>query len=223
MKAGDEAWLQLAAEMQAKGLAEEHPLKPFLPDGGRVLFLGSFPPPREKWSMDFFYPNFINDFWRIWGLLYFDDKTYFELPVSSGRRKAFNQKAIEDFARDKGMAFFDTAQKVCRLKGNASDDFLHIVEPTDVGALLTQLPDCHTLVTTGGKASEQLLARLSEAQETTTEKAPSLQIPAVGTYSEWNAFGRTLRWYRMPSSSRAFPMPIEQKAARYRILMPLLR
>ena len=44
---------------------EEHPLQPFLPTGARVLFLGSFPPPREKWSMEFFYPNFINDFWRV--------------------------------------------------------------------------------------------------------------------------------------------------------------
>lgn len=223
MKAGDEAWLQLAAEMQANGLAEEHPLQPFLPEGGRVLFLGSFPPPKEKWSMDFFYPNFINDFWRIWGLLYYADKAHFEQAAPSGGRRTFNQKAIEAFARERGMAFFDTARKVCRLKGNASDDFLHIVEPTDVGALLAQLPDCHTLVTTGGKASELLLARLSEAQIETTEKSPSLNIPAVGTYSEWKAFGRTLQWYRMPSSSRAYPMPLERKAAHYRILMPLLR
>ena len=40
---------------------EQHPLRPFLPEGAQVLMLGSFPPPRSKWSMDFFYPNYIND------------------------------------------------------------------------------------------------------------------------------------------------------------------
>ena len=52
-----------------------------------------------------------------------------------------------------------------------------------------------------------------------TEKAPSLRIPAVGTYSEWRAFGRTLQWYRMPSSSRAFPMPLAEKAKHYHRMM----
>ena len=44
---------------------ESHPLSPFLPEGARMLMLGSFPPKQERWSMDFFYPNWINDMWRI--------------------------------------------------------------------------------------------------------------------------------------------------------------
>ena len=56
---------------------ETHPLQPFLPPNGRILFLGSFPPPKARWSMDFFYPNFINDFWRIMGLLHFCDAQHF--------------------------------------------------------------------------------------------------------------------------------------------------
>ena len=41
---------------------ESHPLEPFLPSNGRTLFLGSFPPPRARWSMDFFY---INDLYML--------------------------------------------------------------------------------------------------------------------------------------------------------------
>ena len=37
--------------------SELHPLEPFLPANARVLMLGSFPPKRIRWSMDFFYPN----------------------------------------------------------------------------------------------------------------------------------------------------------------------
>ena len=40
---------------------EIHPFEPYVPDGARFLFLGTFPPKAEKWSMEFFYPNKIND------------------------------------------------------------------------------------------------------------------------------------------------------------------
>ena len=56
---------------------EKHPLEPFLPEKARILMLGSFPPSRKRWSMDFFYPNWINDMWKIWGLIFHDDKDYF--------------------------------------------------------------------------------------------------------------------------------------------------
>lgn len=60
--------------------SELHPLEPFLPVGARLLMLGSFPPQRVRWSMDFFYPNLQNDMWRIVGLVFFGDKGYFLTP-----------------------------------------------------------------------------------------------------------------------------------------------
>lgn len=51
-------------------MTEKHPLQPFLPQNSKALFLGSFPPSRERWSMDFYYPNFQNDMWRIFGLVF---------------------------------------------------------------------------------------------------------------------------------------------------------
>ena len=56
---------------------ERHPLEPFVPGDARVLFLGSFPPPRRRWCMPFFYPNYINDHWRIQGLVFYGDAGYF--------------------------------------------------------------------------------------------------------------------------------------------------
>ena len=40
---------------------EQHPLEPFLPGNARLLMLGSFPPQRKRWSMEFYYPNWNND------------------------------------------------------------------------------------------------------------------------------------------------------------------
>ena len=62
---------------------EIHPLAPFLPPNARLLLLGSFPPPRKRWSMDFFYPNYTNDMWRIFGLIFFDDKQH--RTISTGK------------------------------------------------------------------------------------------------------------------------------------------
>lgn len=179
---------------------ESHPLKPFLPSNGRILFLGSFPPPKERWSMEFFYPNWINDFWRIQGLIHFDDAHHFEVKDA----KRFDREKIENFCRQKGLAFFDTASKVCRLKGNASDEFLEILEPADVPSLLAQMPDCHIVVTTGGKSSEELAAILGHPA-----------VPAVGAFADVAVAGRAVRWWRMPSTSRAYPMPLASKAAHY--------
>ncbi len=185
---------------------EIHPLPPFLPDNGKILFLGSFPPPKARWSMDFFYPNWINDFWRIMGIIHYGDKSYFESRTSE---KAFDRKRIIEFAETHGLAFYDTATKVRRLHGNASDEFLEIVEPTNISALLTQMPMCTNIVTTGGKASEALRLQLSAASAT------DVAVPKIGSYTEVKAYGRSLLWWRMPSSSRAYPLKIEKKAEYY--------
>ena len=200
---------------------ERHPLEPFLPAGATTLFLGSFPPPRERWSMDFFYPNFINDFWRIQGLIHFGDARWFELRSGEGRR-GFDRERIEAFCAERGLAFFDTATAVRRLKDNASDAFLEILEPTAVGALLARMPACRRLVTTGGKASDELAAILSAAGAATLQEggecgAP-LQLPPIGDCVRIRVWGRPLEWWRMPSSSRAYPLSLDKKAAFYRRL-----
>ena len=131
---------------------EKHPLEPFLPAKAKLLMLGSFPPQKKRWSMEFYYPNLNNDMWRIFGILFFDDKDYF----LNETRKAFCRERIIDFLNEKGIALFDTASSIRRLQDNASDKFLEVVEATDVTALLRQLPECKAIVTTGQKATDTL-------------------------------------------------------------------
>ena len=77
---------------------ERHPLEPFLPENARILMLGSFPPPIKRWSIPFFYPNMQNDMWRIYGLIFFNDKDHFV----EVKEKRFNQPLLEAFLREKG-------------------------------------------------------------------------------------------------------------------------
>jgi len=194
---------------------EQHPLAPFLPADSKVLFLGSFPPPRTRWSMDFFYPNWINDFWRIQGLIHFNDQHFFE----AEGEKRFDKQRIIEFCKAKGMAFYDTARKVCRLKGNASDEFLHILESSDIPYMMKQMPLCRTIVTTGGKSSEEFLniiMKLEDQGEAYTDGITT--IPAPCTCAGIVINGIKTDWWRMPSTSRAYPMPLLRKAAAYQML-----
>lgn len=179
---------------------EPHPLEPFLPEHARLLMLGSFPPPRKRWSMEFFYPNLQNDMWRIFGEIFFGDRERFLTPD----RRAFDRAAIEAFCRERGVALYDTARVVRRLKENASDEFLEIVEPADLGALLRRIPECRDVVTTGGKAAAAAAAALG------------CDIPGVGDSVPFTFGDRALRLWRMPSSSRAYPRPVAWKAAFYK-------
>ena len=80
------------------------------------------------------------------------------------------------------------------------------VTPTDVPALLRRIPSCTAIVTTGEKATMTLCESFGAVP------------PAVGEYSQVTVEGRGLRLYRMPSSSRAYPLPLKEKAAVYRRL-----
>lgn len=186
---------------------ERHPLQPFLPKDARLLMLGSFPPPKERWCMEFFYPNPQNDMWRIMGQVFFGDKLHFvEQGIKSqeqGRKAVFKHEEIVAFCETQGIAIFDTAQAVIRQKGNASDEHLEIVKQTDITTLLQQLPQCHDICCTGGKAAETLAKMLHTG------------TPKVGEYIETSFAGRPIRFWRMPSSSRAYPLSLDKKAAAY--------
>lgn len=185
---------------------EHHPLTPFLPINAKLLMLGSFPPKKERWSMDFFYPNLQNDMWRIMGYLFYNDKQYF---VDSFNKR-FKYDEIVEFCTQKGIAIFDTAQTIKRLKDNASDKFLQIIEPTDISLLLQQIPQCKAIVTTGEKATDTLVERYG------------CDKPTIGNYSNIVIDKRELQFYRMPSSSRAYPLAIEKKAVIYQTLFTQL-
>ena len=150
--------------------------------------------------MDFFYPNLQNDMWRIFGIIFFNDKEYF----LTNDKKAFDKERLEEFLIQKGIALYDTASAVIRLQDNASDKFLEVVEPTDIGLLLRQLPDCRSIITTGQKATDVICEYFSVKQ------------PSIGDKTEISFQDRTLLLYRMPSSSRAYPLKLEKKSEIYR-------
>ena len=149
--------------------------------------------------MRFYYPNFTNDMWRIFGLCFFRDKMHFVRQ----ELRTYNQEAIVNFLNEKGIALYDTATRIVRTRNTASDKDLQIVEPTNLKALLTRLPACRAVVTAGQLATTVCCEQF-QAEE-----------PKVGQFTTLQVNGQDLRLYRMPSSSRAYPMAVEKKAEFY--------
>ena len=144
------------------------------------------------------------------GIIFYSDKDHFVVPGE----KRFNETEIRSFCEREGLAFYDTACEVRRLKDNASDAFLDVVTPSDIPSLLKQIPLCDTLVTTGQKATEVIAEMFGCA------------VPSVGG-SVWLKIpgqtlnGKDIRFWRMPSTSRAYPLPLDKKTAAYRKLFKL--
>lgn len=180
---------------------EEHPWPPFIPAGAKILIMGTFPPGNHRWSMDFYYPNRTNDFWRICGLIFLGDKN----ALYDAETGTFDRQAIERLMTEKRIALNDTARKVRRLKGNASDKFLEIVEPVPLESLLAEMPDCFAVATTGEKAAGVVAA------------LTGTEVPATGGMVEtfYAPLQRNIHIWRMPSSSRAYPLAVEKKAMMY--------
>ena len=200
-----ESYLNTENIARSEGGVEYHPLRPFLPENAKVLFLGSFPPQRKRWCIDFFYPNFINDHWRIEGEVFFSDRNHF-VDIEA---KRFKINEIVEFCQEKGIAFFDTSTAIRRLKDNASDKFLEVVEPTDIPALISKLPHLRAIVTTGEKATDTICASLNipEAPKVNT----FVSIPKLQNHDS-----ESIILYRLPSSSRAYPLAFAKKVEAYR-------
>lgn len=118
--------------------------------------------------------------------------------------KTFDKDKIVKMCCEIGLALTDTGEEVVRAKGNASDAHLNVVKPRDFIVLLERLPLCHDIVLTGEKAVETLGSTVG------------FKNISVGDYVVTDFFGQEIRIWRMPSSSRAYPRPIEWKAAYYK-------
>ena len=181
------------SESADQPVIETRPFPPFLPPQATVMLMGTFPPAGEKRSMEFHYPNFQNDMWRVYGLVFFNDAAHFQKPSE----KAFDADKIKAFLTERGIASCPTVYKAIREHGNASDKFLKVVEPVDLQDVLSQMPACRHIATTGGKATEILLGI----------QGGTVPFPYAG---------RELTLTRLPSTSRAYPLSLQKKAAAYR-------
>lgn len=189
---------------------ERHPFGNYFFADTKILMMGTMPPTPDKWGMAFHYPNFYNDMWRIFGLVFFDNADYFRV----GEEKRFDPDKIKAFLKAYKIGECPSVLEAVREKGNAADEHLTVVKTVNLAEILPQVPEVDWIFTTGGKATEVLLGVINT--ELTKAGQTSLKLPKTNEYLTVTVFDRTLNIYRLPSSSRAYPMSLANKAAAYR-------
>ena len=180
---------------------ETHPFEPWLPANAKLLMLGTFPPAPKRWAMEWYYPNFTNDMCRIMGIIFFNDKYHFV----DKEHKTYKLNELMPFLKEKGIALFDTALRIRRTTGTASDKDLEIIEEADLDGMLRALPECKAVLTAGQLATKIF----SDHYHIDTRNLK------MGEFVDFSFDNRKLKLYRQPSSSRAYPMKVEDKSAFY--------
>ena len=212
--ANDFVWTQKLKTDRAN--IETHPFGPVLPPDATVMMMGSFPPTADKWAMRFHYPNFQNDMWRIYGRVFFDDADYFRV----GDEKRFDPERIRTFMFERGIASCPTVVQAIRETGNASDKDLTVVTPVDLDSILSQVPKIENLFTTGGKATEVLLNMLDTPPAKSKYPKTNQSIDYPYKWQDNESHPKTeaseLTLYRLPSTSRAYPLARDKKVAAYK-------
>ncbi len=164
--------------------------------------LGTFPPAPKRWCMPWYYPNFTNDMWRIFGICFFGDKTHFV----DAENKTYRLEELKLFLAQTGVALFDTCLRIRRTTGTAADKDLEVVEKADLDGMLRALPECRAVIAAGRLATDIF----------TKHYGIDASNMKMGDHVDFHFEGRTISLYREPSSSRAYPMKVEKKAEYYR-------
>ena len=154
--------------------------------------------------MDFFYPNFYNDMWRVFGIIFYNDPDKF----FNKSTKTIDKEGIKGMLREHLIGIGETATEVIRTKDNASDKYLQIVKPVNLGELMEKIPECNHLVTTGEKAA-------SVISSLTATRIPEMGEKISCRIMMNNGEERDFYHWRMPSTSRAYPMKLQSKASYY--------
>lgn len=152
--------------------------------------------------MDWYYPNFTNDMWRIIGICFFNDKNRFV----DAANKTYRLDELKAFLKERGIAIFDTCLRIRRTTGTASDKDLEVVEQADLDGMLRALPLCKGVLAAG-----QLATTIFTEHYGIDHKGMKM-----GEHRDFVFEGRKISLYREPSSSRAYPMKVEKKAEYYK-------
>lgn len=142
--------------------------------------------------------------WRIFGMIFFNDKDKF----FDKEKKLVDKNGIQQMLLNYKIGIGETATEVIRTKDNASDKFLEIITPVNLSNLFSKAPKCKIIATTGEKAAS-VISDLTNSP-----------IPKMGEHIECNIIldnecpKKFLHW-RLPSTSRAYPMPLDKKKEYY--------
>lgn len=129
---------------------EEHPWKVYGSPSAKVLFVGTFPPAKKRWSYDFFYPNKANYFWNILAAL--QDK---KLRHYAGEDAVAERKQLLD---EVPAAVTDMGYKILRHGESSLDEHISPVQLMDIASILQEFQAIDRIILTSSSGKNSALA-----------------------------------------------------------------
>lgn len=129
---------------------EEHPWKVYGTAASKVLFIGTFPPAKKRWSYEFFYPNKTNFFWKI--LASSQDRT---LSHFSGEEAIAERKSLLDGL---SAAITDMGHTILRRGESSLDEHILPVRLMDIESILHRFPNINQVILTSSSGKNSALS-----------------------------------------------------------------
>lgn len=130
---------------------EPHPWPPFIPANATKLILGTFPTIEiNRSAYAFFYPNPLNDFWRLIFEVAGKDLNEYQTSEPIELRK--------QILTDLKLGIADIGKKILRQKNSSKDENLFPIEFTDIFSLLENHTTITKIIITSSSGANSVLS-----------------------------------------------------------------
>jgi G:T/U-mismatch repair DNA glycosylase len=126
--------------MKQQYLMEHHPWNWYVPKGAYSVIIGTFPPPCDNWSYDFFSPDPNDLFWPILSKIARHELQYFEGLDAVDERKAILDQLV--------IGIVDMGKSIFRKRNQVDTANQHVLKYMDILKMLDTNPSIRRLIFT---------------------------------------------------------------------------
>jgi G:T/U-mismatch repair DNA glycosylase len=172
-----------------------------------VLILGNFPPHRKRWDYEFFYPNKMNNFWKVLSALAGEPlKEMKGLPAVRERKKIMEKL---------NAGVFNIAKSVKRKGHSARDTDIEIVEYTDLLSVIRKHPELKKIILAGFAAPSSTARQFMNYLHLMGISFTRPDKLAPGASFSIQIDKRKIKCIILNSTSTAFPIKLEKLIEQY--------
>jgi G:T/U-mismatch repair DNA glycosylase len=174
----------------------------------KVMILGNFPPHRKKWDYEFYYPNKINNFWKVLAAL-----AGKPLKEMKGGPAVEERKRIMEKLK---VGVFNIAKSIKRKGVSARDTDIEIVEYNDLVSVLKKHKELRKIVLAGYSAPNSTARKFIEYLDLQGISFERPTLIKMGSTFKIRFENREIECVILNSTSTAFPIKLDVLVEQFR-------
>lgn len=167
-----------------------------------VLILGNFPPHPRRWDYEFYYPNKINNFWKVLAAIAGHELTEMKGTAAVEERKRIMKKLK--------AGVYNIAKTIRRKGESARDTDIEIVEYNDILSVIRKHKELKRIILAGYSAPNSTAKKFMEYLELNEVRFERPAAIKSGTRFTIRTGNREIECVILNSTSTAFPIKLEK-------------